>query len=901
MCLTVLTLFLSVQSIPIITEVMANPLDEATGEYVEVYNPTPEPLCILDFTITDGDALDDLLAWDEILYGEFPQSDVVTGTDTIPAFGSAILFETGYINNPVYDIEPGTVILTTGDLSICNGLSASSDPLTLFDEGGTGTVDVESTYGTPEESENWEDRDDDGLDDIPFDPGDGISVERIYVFLPDTETNWCDGPEGGTPGWFSQPPDSFDISVTELLIQPENPLPDQIFNIQAVLTNTGLFQMQGGMVTVFLDNNVDSLASPDELIAELYSGSIEPGFSDTLQTQFLLPSGCYLLAAQLNNPDDQNESNNFLYKGFLVGDGIPSVISEVYCNPTEEDYEEFIELYYPGPGVFNFAGCSFTDGDALDVVSQWSNEFGEINDEDVSYGFFLSSGGFAVILDPEYPLGPQSFDFPEGTLVLTAGNTTLGNGLSGNDPVTFYNNDGTCQENVLSTYGTPIASDDPMECDDDGLDGIPFDPGNGHSVERIDLSGPDEESNWMASIEDPSPGSSPEGLEQGIDAEAVSLLFDPPMGVAGDDVSFIAGFDNAGTELIENGQCSVIIFTDFNLNRYPDEGETVYQGSLPEIAPFDTVFVNSSFTAIQNRIDVVSTLVCTGDTISSNDTLSGIWNPDYTVVINEILYHPPPALPEWIEIYNTGDPVDLNGWIFSDSRTGVVFCPENTLLDSGCFAVITSDSTHFLEAWPDCLCKIFQPPQWPVLNDFTQQGEEWADNLTLSDGSMQLRDWVPYDDSWGGGNGLSLERINPEQSGFTATGWGTCLNSSGSTPGDVNSLFSEIQAGGPLMNFSPNPFSPDGDGVDDMLRIDLNLPSAQNIVTLSVYNIQGRLLLNLLESESTGSFLTVYWDGSDSEGRLLTLGRYILHLTSTQVSGGETSESTRVVVLAKKL
>src|SRR4051812_24759306 len=69
-----------------------------------------------------------------------------------------------------------------------------------------------------------------------------------------------------------------------------------------------------------------------------------------------------------------------------------------------------------------------------------------------------------------------------------------------------------------------------------------------------------------------------------------------------------------------------------------------------------------------------------------------------TVVINEIMYHPAPAMPEqdgleWIELYNSGtNAVNLNGWKFTK---GVQFTLPNVNLAAGGFLVVSADTNLF--------------------------------------------------------------------------------------------------------------------------------------------------------------------------------------------------------------
>ncbi len=72
----------------------------------------------------------------------------------------------------------------------------------------------------------------------------------------------------------------------------------------------------------------------------------------------------------------------------------------------------------------------------------------------------------------------------------------------------------------------------------------------------------------------------------------------------------------------------------------------------------------------------------------------GILAQDGPVVINEIMYHPPPAIPEvpakeWLELYNSGtEAVDLTGWHFAK---GITFTFTNTTIPAGGYLVVTAN------------------------------------------------------------------------------------------------------------------------------------------------------------------------------------------------------------------
>ncbi len=1200
-------LFATVLQSPVITEIASNPISETSGEFVEIFNPSLNPLCLNGYSITDGDALDELLPWDETLYGTFPHPGMLLGTDTIPPLGFALVFELDYISDPVYDIPSGTLIMTTGDHSICNGFAATSDPLTLFNTGGTADSNAVSTYGTPLPSDIWQDRDDDGLDAIPFDPGDGYTVERFPGSAPDQEGNWITGPEGGTPGSaVTAPPDTLNISCDSVWTDPLEPAPGDVFLIEARFTCAGNTSPASGSLVLFLDSQGDSIASPNEVLAEFPAAGLQPGFSEvltvttSLQQGWFLPSaavdvpgdefpaddfascvtsiggginpvitevlcnpldedtgefieiyypgpgifplsgcsftdgdaldficswnetplndpdalyGCcipagyygliidpeyvtgmqeynlaestyvftventsigngltgndpitfysmqgtsqinvlstygtplkfddpllcdddgldgipldpgeyhsverkspdlpdqeycwavspeggtpggpavysdtsdaavdsltltpsqpqpnqplqissivsnrgttvaygievtvfidsnadsipqpeeirhfeiadslypyerdtisvtinapqegnYIAAAKVHLEGDNIPENDIYLKSFATGEGVPLVITEVLCNPSEEDYDEFIEIYYPGPGVFDISGCRFTDGDAVDEIVPWKDEYGILQDPDAINSPYIIQGSYGVILDREYTDGNQPWDFSPGTTICTTGNTTIGDGLSANDPVTLYSDEGTASCNVMSTYGTPVNNDDPLLRDDDELDGIPFDPGESNSVHRIETDEPDTEDNWFASPQGPTPGGPPPFFVEGPDASAAEMQCTPPMGPGGENIDLLAEFINSGTDTIPSEEMTVFFYDDVDENGTPSANELIDSFVCGVLPPGDTLLADCKWNSCTGNMLLFAIASCPGDSFASNDSISCEWNAPGPVIINEIMYSPASGNPEWVEILNnSSNPVQLINWTFEDSREMFVFCVDSMIVQPDSFAVLVSDSSAFRSIWPGVQCPVLQPPGWPALNNSTQPGKPWADNLKLRDLSGNVMDYVPYDDDWGGSSGVSLEKLNPDFSGYNASSWTSCSNAG--TPGATNSCAAESGNGsGRFLDLHPDPFSPDGDGRDDVLTIEMNFLHPENEVTLEIYNVQGRLLLRLLRNKLCGSSEIVTWNGTSDNGGRLPVGRYIIYLKSKAIDTGEYREACNVVILARPL
>jgi MYXO-CTERM domain-containing protein len=223
-------------------------------------------------------------------------------------------------------------------------------------------------------------------------------------------------------------------------------------------------------------------------------------------------------------------------------------ISEVMANTAAgfNDSDEYIELCNPDTSDVDVAGYVINDGDDIDELVAWTSwtdsegaSLASLGNESlVEDSTIIPAGGCALILDPDYTSedGTQPYDIESGTVILTvASGTAIGGapGLGATDALTLYGAGGTTAADVISTYGTPVASDDPGACDDDELDGIPLDPDDGRSSSRIDLAGADEEANWQDSA--PSPGfrSSTGTFEVAADGSADYLTIGDAIRAAG--------------------------------------------------------------------------------------------------------------------------------------------------------------------------------------------------------------------------------------------------------------------------------------------------------------------------------------------------------------------------------
>jgi hypothetical protein len=276
-----------------------------------------------------------------------------------------------------------------------------------------------------------------------------------------------------------------------------------------------------------------------------------------------------------------------------------------------EDRNEFVELYNVGDSAIDLLDWTIDDGDAVDRVRAWTDS-SILNAESLHLGTtLLDPGCYAVVLDPEYTdtaaLGgyEQPYRFGPGTLLLTVGNTTIGDGLTTTDPLVLFSADGD-----TSTFGTPS----------DTTDSIPCDAGDGISWERIDVLGTDTVSNWMACRD--TAGCTPGAANSSttfLDLAVTNIaLADSSLMKPGEPL--FAAISIADSGYRDADTWSLSVFLGGNGNAAPDAGEydTTIIGPPLRRGRDTTLIVRLACPAV--KTDLWARLTCDGDCDSTNNS-----------------------------------------------------------------------------------------------------------------------------------------------------------------------------------------------------------------------------------------------------------------------------------------
>lgn len=540
------------------------------------------------------------------------------------------------------------------------------------------------------------------------------------------------------------------------------------------------------------------------------------------------------------------------------------VLSEIMFDPAvDEGTDEFVELYNNSALPAQLAGWTISDGEGTDSL--------------VSAGDGLVAAPYqtVLIIDPDYiEQGSLTYDglVPQTALIVTIGSATFGSrGLSNSssEPVSIRNADGV----LIAEYSYTIGN---LE---------------GHSDERIRTTGADDSTNWADSRNaNGTPGFRNSVTPPERDLALLNIDHTPAYPQAGNDVDLTVILGNRG---LQNLSGTFELFADsigygdrFLLSNYPPF--TILPGDCTELV--DSVIMPGT------GILQLTGIVRVTDDDPSNDSLTVLIASDLGangIRINEIQFAPQAGRAEWIEIAVMGNlPVSTQGMTFSDGQ-GIADSTERSdlpewLLLPGDYAVLAMDSLIFAETVPlGTKIAVFGEGSITLNNN--------GDSLVVFGPNGDPVDRVDYRSSWGGNTGTSLERRSLTAASSDPANWGTSVDVQYSSPGRTNSLSIASQYGSTEISVSRSPFTPNGDGVDDVTEIHFSVDAANSNVNVMIFDVRGRMVRQFSQTLSgrEGSFL---WDGRSDDASMMPTARYIIALEAENEDGGMARDRTTVIL-----
>lgn len=676
---------------------------------------------------------------------------------------------------------------------------------------------------------------------------------------------------------------SFDVALHTPTSTPLLPSTGDTIHISATVKNQGVLSASSFTIDFFRDANNNSMPESVEKFATISGLSLAPGDSTFVSSSHPpLPFGDHRFYAIASLGQDENRMNDtatiIISVGYARG---AMLVNEIMYAPLGDE-PEWVELYNATGDTVNLRNWRFSDSNigTKTVISTT-----DVKIPPRTYGIVARDAIFFTV----YP----TVTAPTTIASFSALNNTTP------DAVVLYDTRNVVIDSVL--YAPSWGGQ------------------NGRSLERIDTEvGSTVASNWGSSVD--SLGRTP-GRQNSIARLNYDLTLTLEQTKIIDNGQVLPGVmikvKNVG-RVASQTNVEVKFYRDANRDSVLESTELVYTFLIVDsIAPFDSVTSEIPLNLPSGEAEIIGIIDhpngLLDERLRNNRAIITIRvrYEERTVVINEIMYDPLTGQNEWVEFFHRGSSsLDLARWQFSDRPTSggsvntFTITAQTRIVQPGDFVVVAADST-ILSLFP----ALRTPPTTVHLSILNRSGGfsfgNDGDDVILRDHTGATIDSVSYSPRWHNpqltdAKGRSLERINPNLGSNDQRNWSTASGLQGGSPGATNTIFTTSVPTNASLSFSPNPFSPDGDGFEDFCIIRYNLPHTTSLIQVRIFDIRGRLVRTLANLEPAGSSGELLWDGLDDGRQRVRIGPYIVFLEASGSEGSETS-ARGVVVVATKL
>jgi len=536
------------------------------------------------------------------------------------------------------------------------------------------------------------------------------------------------------------------------------------------------------------------------------------------------------------------------------------IINEIFFAPEESEFE-FIEFLNVSVNALDI--CRFSFSDNRNIVTPICQQT-----------YHVQPGGYAVLardgmqLSTQYP--GRQFITPEVWPALN----------NSGDAVRLFKGSVLADEvSYTSSWGT-----------------------RGRSIERIDPNGPSwAQFNWKSStsshLATPGqqnsvyrPDKKPPGIQfaEAIDQSHVFIVFDEPI-----DTTLISAQQFRIQRSVPQ---SVHVLTDTTaqllFSTIPESNVLVSQGIVDYSGNKSTI-----------RSTPLSRIPGPGDLII-NEIMYEPLADDYDVIRNQ---------PEYVELFNASERnASLRHLVLTGPEN------ENRIADSiksfvryptvapGEFALLfaSEPSVSLEDAFPSLAAYSSEVTFLPIPASSLGLVNS-GDFISLSVHQTTI-DQVSYAPSWHypdlvATRGIALERRSSSAPASSFSNWSSSVHVEGGTPGYTNSItfVNNTPPTAAEIVIQPTPFTPDGDGLDDVLSIRIRPKSTPQSVRIRIFDSRGRLVRELVQAALVGQESVHFWNGTANDLDALSSGIYIILIELQDLLGNKVQKIKKTAVLAR--
>ncbi|MDR7132069.1 hypothetical protein J2X69_004435 [Algoriphagus sp. 4150] len=276
------------------------------------------------------------------------------------------------------------------------------------------------------------------------------------------------------------------------------------------------------------------------------------------------------------------------------------------------------------------------------------------------------------------------------------------------------------------------------------------------------------------------------------------------------------------------------------------------------------------------------------------------------VLINELLFNPRTGSPKFVELINVTDNyLEVKNWKLArlDNSEEIDQVRQLSLgsliLPPQGFLAITTNSDMLRLDFPKSsfgsFVDISTLPSYPIAGGTVVLLDSAGTVAELFSYSGDLHHPLLRDSK-----GVSLERLSTASPASLPANWHSAsAMEEYATPGRKNSQVITGEFEGNLIQIEPEVFDPEGSNGNTFTTIRYELDQSGWIGNFRIYSTSGQLIQVLAQNELLGASGLFSWTGTDSNGRIVRPGYYVLLVELYDLSG-EVRAIKKTIVIATK-
>lgn len=275
------------------------------------------------------------------------------------------------------------------------------------------------------------------------------------------------------------------------------------------------------------------------------------------------------------------------------------------------------------------------------------------------------------------------------------------------------------------------------------------------------------------------------------------------------------------------------------------------------------------------------------------------------IIINELLFDPPPEGADYLELFNRSDRIIDLKELFTSNRNAAGQLVNTKAVSSSSFLLFPVQYLALSEN-TDWVKRAYTIRDGlALLNAGLPSMPNDQGSIVLTNAAGQVIDELQYRSDWhfsllAHPEGIALERIRPWSHTQDRNNWSSAATTAGGgTPGYANSQFKRGTDERADLHLSSSLFSPDLDGHEDLLLIHYKLPYPGAAGTVRIFSIDGRPVRQLASNALMGTNGHWSWDGMNDVKRAAPAGIYIIQV-SWFTAQGLTKKWKQAVALVRK-